>query len=233
MILNFTNLTKIKDSQLTKILLAIGLVGFVKNFLIFTFYGFFITLYIDIFHGLKKELPESLEGALSGPISIYTFITTLVFSIIALLICSKVGKIECDFNNKRPKRIFYFSIPLCEASISVGVVICAALLGIAIALHLASLWDEQAKGLYASLYACSLFIALFIYPVILVIVSILDQKNKAIKQSLTFSVLYIAIIFLYAYYNMPLHNMVISAAGIFLLVIGLIAFRFLQKKYNK
>lgn len=232
MILNCINLKELRQIHLIKVLLAIGLEGFIKNFLIFSFYGFAVTLCIDLVCGLKKDLPDSIESILTGPLSFYTFIAMLVFSIIALLISSKMGSIECDFHEKRPKRIFYFSIPFCEVSISIGVVICGSLLGIGIALHVISLWDDVAKGLYAALYACSLFTALFLYPFILMIVSMLDQENKALKQSFILNILYIAIISLYGYYKLPLHDVVMSSIVIFLIVIGVIGLKFALKKHN-
>lgn len=204
-----------KQAHLIRVLLALGLEGMIKNLLIFVIYGFFTALFITVMYGMKKDLPDSIEGVLTGPISYYTLIVILIASTCLLLITSRNGNIKCDFEKKRPKRMFYFSIPLCEASISIGVVMCGALLGIAIALNVASIWDDAAKEYYASVYALSLFSALSLYPFILLFVSILDQENKTLKQSATFNLIYVITIFLYSYYTLPLWDTVISSGVIF------------------
>lgn len=213
--------SRLKESHLINILFTIGLGGFIKNFLAFSFYGFFAVILIYILYGLEGELSSTYKSILEGPIAIPTFIVTLIFSLVLLLALSKMGKVKCDFFNKKPKRIFFIALPFCEVSISVGVVICAALFGLALGLNFISLWNDTAKQLYPTFYTGSLFIALFIYSVSIMIVSILDKENKAIKQTTIPSIIHIVIAASYLYFNLPFKELIFMSVMLLILCMAL------------
>lgn len=201
------------------LLKAIGLSAALKGFIIFISYGFITTIYIHFRHGLDADLPESVIATLEGPLSIYTFGWLALVGIISLFITTGFGAKECDFVSKKPKLVFYFSLPICEAAMALGVVIGATLLGIAIASNFLYFIGSTQIEIYPVYYALSVFAFFVTFPVAYFSLSLLDAGKK-IKNKLDFagfSFFIISIAFLYV--NLPIANFAFIGIGVSVLIL--------------
>lgn len=160
------------------LLKEIGIHAAAKGFVIFIFYGILTTIYINVAYGLDADLPDAVTATLTGPISIYTFSWLAVVGMLGLAATTKVGVIECDFEKKRPLGVFYFSLPICEAAIALGIVIGATLLGVALAAHMLYLAEFTEISIYQDFYALATFMFFITFPVAYFSIIFLDhQKN--------------------------------------------------------
>ena len=162
-----------------EILKSIGISSALKGFLIFFIYGFLTTLVIRCLYGLESDLPDAVIATLEGPISIYTFGWLALFGLISLATVTKFGKKECNFKDNKPKRVFYFALPICEAAIALGIVIGASLLGVAICSHLLFLLCLTNIVLYPVFYEVSVFMFAITYPVAYFTIALIDKIGRA------------------------------------------------------
>tara|TARA_R110002167_G_scaffold177344_1_gene377131 strand:+ start:55 stop:702 length:648 start_codon:yes stop_codon:yes gene_type:complete len=188
---------------------AIGINAAIKGFAIFLAYGFFTTIYIHCRHGLDADLPKSVVATLEGPISIYTFGWLALVGLIGLFISTKVGTKECDFETNKPKCVFFFSLPICEAAIALGVVIGATLWGVAIASHILYLFDSTQVKIFPMFYALGVFMFFITYPVAYFTVALLDSSNKIKKQLDAAGLFYLGLTALVLYIGLPLSDIII------------------------
>lgn len=189
------------------ILKSIGVEAVIKGFVIFLVYGLLTTIYIHFRHGLDAELPGSVFATLEGPISIYTFGWLTLFGLIGLFFSTKWGTKECDFETNRPRWVFYFSLPICEAAIALGVVIGATLLGVAIASHpLYVLGFTQVK-IYPMFYTLAAFMFFITYPVAYLTVAMLDSSNTMKNQLNAFGLVYLLLTVIVGYIGLQIAGM--------------------------
>jgi hypothetical protein len=187
-----------------EVLRCIGITTALKGFLIFVLYGIFTTLAIAGLYGLESDLPRSVMKTLEGPLSIYTFGWLSLVGLISLAIATKLGKKECDFNINRPKRVFWVALPLCEAAISLGVVIGGTLLGIAICSHMLTTVSLTSTKQYTQFYALSAFMLLITYPVAYFTIALIDTKKTVFVWLNLSAVVYAAFIAATFYYTLPI-----------------------------
>lgn len=187
---------------------AIGVLAAIKGFIIFLAYGFLTTIYIHFQHGLDADLPESVVATLEGPISIYTFGWLAFIGLIGLFISTNVGTKECYFETNNPKWVFFFSLPICEAAIALGVVIGATLWGIAIASHPLYLLGLTQVKIYPMFYALGIFMFFITYPVAYFTIALLDSKNKIKKQLNAAGLAYLCLTAIVFYVGLPVSNIV-------------------------
>ncbi|GAB3466875.1 hypothetical protein GCM10027398_13520 [Azotobacter salinestris] len=160
-----------------EIIKSVGISAAFNGFIIFFVYGLLTTLAIGAFYGLDSELPNEMVATLEGPISIYTFGWLALFGLIALAAVTRFGKIECNFNINRPKRVFYFALPVCEAAIALGVVIGGTLLGVAVCAHLLFACSFTSVAIYPQFYGLSAFMFLITYPVAYFTIALIDTNK--------------------------------------------------------
>jgi hypothetical protein len=173
------------------LLKAISIDAAVKGFVIFMFYGILTTIYINIAYDLDADLPDAVTATLSGPISIYTFSWLALVGLLGLAATTKAGAIECDFEKKRPLGVFYFSLPICEAAIALGIVIGATLLGVALAAHMLYLVDFTKVSIYQDFYALATFMFFITFPVAYFSIIFLDHQKHMERILNTLAVLYL------------------------------------------
>lgn len=188
---------------------AIGIEAAIKGFIIFLAYGFLTTLYIHFRHGLDADLPKSVVATLEGPISIYTFGWLALVGLIGLFISTKFGTKQCNFETKKPGWVFFFSLPICEAAIALGVVIGATLLGVALASQpLYALGLTQVK-IYPMFYALGVFMFFITYPVAYFTIALLDSANLINKQLDAAGIVYFVLTAFVFYIGLPLSGIII------------------------
>ncbi|MBY7662516.1 hypothetical protein JFJ08_17655 [Vibrio atlanticus] len=186
----------------------IGISSIVKGFVIFSCYGFFTVIYIHIAHGLDASLPNGVMSTLEGPISLYTFGWLALVGLALLMIMTKLGFSDIDMENKRPKRVFYIAVPICESAIALGVVIGATFLGIALGAHFLYRASFTSITLYPVFYTFAWAMFIFTYPVCMFVLYILDTKNKVRRYLNIASTLYIISNFSFLYVGLPLTSVV-------------------------
>jgi len=167
---------------------AIGIDAALKGFIIFFAYGFITTSYIHFRYGFEQNIPESVVATIEGPLSIYTFCWLALVGIALLFWSTNIGRTVCDFENSKPKCVFYFSLPICEAAIALGVVIGATLLGVAASastLYFIGLTDVN---LHSMFFGLALFMLLITYPVIYFTISLIDSED-IVKNKLNITAL--------------------------------------------
>ena len=197
---------------------AIGIEAAVKGFIIFFVYGFLTTIFIHFYYGLDVGLPESVVATLQGPISIYTFGWLSLVGLVTLVFATKFGTTNIDIENKKPNRNFKFSLPICEAAITLGVVIGATLLGVALASHPIYLLGWTQVKIYPMFYGLAIFMFFTTFPVAYFAIVLLDSKNK-IKGALDLSILsYIAITGIVFFIELPLDDVTGIGVGMSLLM---------------
>jgi hypothetical protein len=166
-------------------------------------------------------------ATLEGPISIYTFGWLSLFGLLSLVIVTKLGKRECDFNTNRPKSVFWFALPICEAAIALGIVIGGTLLGVALCAHLLFTLSLVDTVLHLKFYRISAFMFLITYPVAYFTLALIDREktiyfwlnataiiytlfvvtlfyfNLSIKDTTALGIIAVAVIMVYAIYAYP------------------------------
>lgn len=203
-----------KSITLRSYLKAIGIDTIVKITWIFLLYGFLTTLYIHFTYGLNSELPIEVSATLENPISMYTFGWLGFLGLTFHLFATNFGKLECNLETRRPRRVFWFSLPLCEAAISLGVVICATLLGIAFAVDLVSApgsETDKTATLFYMLFMVSIF---FNYPIAYFTMLFMDSQNIIKTQLNIMGSVYIISMSYVLYIGLPFKQ-IIEIAAIF------------------
>lgn len=160
-----------------EVLKSVGINTALKGLIIFLGYGFLTTIFIAFFYGLDSDLPDAVIATLEGPISIYTFGWLSLFGLLSLVIATKFGKRVCNFNTNRPKIVFWFALPICEAAIAIGVVIGGTLLGVALCAHLLFSLSWVDIELHPKLYGISAFMFLITYPVAYFTLALIDTEK--------------------------------------------------------
>lgn len=175
-----------------EVLKSIGIIAAFKGFVIFLLYGFITTLVIASVYGLESDLPDSVGATIGGPISILTFGWLSGVSLTILAVVTKLGKMDCDFNSNKPRRIFWIALPICEAAIALGFVIGGTLLGIAICTNILMAASLTSMKLYPQFYSSAAFMFLITYPVAYFTIALIDTK-KTVFFWLNFSVAFYAL----------------------------------------
>ncbi|MCL7931538.1 hypothetical protein [Halomonas llamarensis] len=212
-----------------EILRSVGIISALKAFFVFFVYGVSIILFIKIFYGLDADLPDAVIATLEGPISLYTFLWLSIFGLIALFFATKYGSRHCDFYNSRPKRVFWFSLPICEAAIALGVVICGTFLGVAFCSHALFKLSLTDVLFYSQFYGLAAVMLIITFPVVYFTISLVDS-GKAIyfwnSGGLFFYFLFV--IYSYFYINLPVDHVSIVGMQASVLMLGCAAWRYHQ-----
>lgn len=203
-----------------EVLRRVGISAAFKGFIIFFVYGFLTTMAIGIFYGLDSELPKAMVATLEGPISIYTFGWLALFGLIALASVTKFGKIECDFKANRPKRVFYFALPVCEAAIALGVVIGGTLLGVAICAHLLFTCSFTNVAIYPQFYGLSAFMFLITYPVAYFAIALTDTNKTTFFWINATAIIYTLFIASTFYFTLPVKDAIVVGAQAVVAILG-------------
>lgn len=185
-----------------EILKSIGISSAIKGFLIFLVYGFITIAIISIFYGLESDLPVAAIATIEGPISLYTFGWLSFIGLLALSWATSLGKRQCYFELNKPRRVFYFALPICQAAIELGVVIGGSILGIALCLHILFLISLLKDPIYISFYGLFASTLVTVYPVIYFTISLIDEKKTTFFWLNVTALIYIIFIcFLFKYNN--------------------------------
>lgn len=201
-----------------EVLRIVGIIAAVKGFIIFLVYGFLTTGVIGIFYSLDSELPDAIKATLEGPLSIYTFGWLALFGLIALAAVTKLGKVECNFETRKPWRVFYFALPVCEAAIALGVVIGGTLLGVAMCSHLLFTWSYTNVVIYPQFYGLSAFMFLVTYPVAYFTIALIDTKKTTFFWINVTAIIYALFVALTLYFKLPVENSTVVGVEIVLLI---------------
>jgi hypothetical protein len=161
-----------------KYLRAIGLSSLVKGFVVFFVYGFLLTLYIEFVHGLESDVPDSVSSLLNGPLSLHLFGALALFGLSFFFIVTKFFPKEVDLENHRPKRIYWFALPVCECAIALGIVIVGFLFGSAIAAAGVFFTDFTSVDVYKMLFALSFAMLLYTLPIMYFTLLMLDTEGR-------------------------------------------------------
>lgn len=205
---------------------AIGIEAAIKGFVIFLAYGFLTTIYIHFRHGLDADLPESVVATLEGPISIYTFGWLALVGLMGLFFSTEFGTKACNFETNNPKWVFFFSLPICEAAIALGVVIGATLWGVAIASHPLFLLGLTQVKIFPMFYALGVFMFFITYPVAYFTVALLDSENRIKNQLNVAGLVYLCITAIVFYIGSPISDIIVIGV---LMSVFIAVFFILQK----
>lgn len=199
---------------------SIGIRTAMENLIIYLFYGFFATTFIAVFYGLESDLPDVVVATLEGPISIYTFGWLSLFGLLSLAAVTKLGSQPCSFDTRTPKSVFFFALPICEAAITLGIVIGGTLLGIAICSHLFFKLSVVDISIYPQFYALSAIIFLITYPVIYFTIAFIDTKRSIYFWLNGTATLYLFFVVALFYYTLPIKNAeAVGALAIILIIV--------------
>ena len=203
-----------------EVLRRVGVVAALKGFVIFFVYGFLTIAAIWGFYGLESDLPDAVVATLEGPISIYTFGWLAFFGLVALAFVTKLGGVECDFNVNRPKMVFYFALPVCEAAIALGVVIGGALLGMAVCSQFLFACSFTDVDMYSQIYGLSALMFVVTYPVVYFTVVFVDAKKTIFFWMNATVIIYIFFIASTFYFTLPVKDAAAFGAQAVVLIVG-------------
>ncbi len=203
-----------------KILNSIGITAAFKGFVIFLVYGVLTTLYVAIKYGFDTDLPASTLSALEGPLSIITFGWLAFVGSALLMFTTMLGTKPSNLETNRPKRVFWLSLPICEAAIALGVVIGATLFGMALASHILFMIDFSPSEIHILFYSLASAMFVLTYPVAFITIACLDDKGEFLKQLSSTLIFYIFLILSNQNITHPVEN--IGTAGITMLVLMII-----------
>jgi hypothetical protein len=213
-----------------KYLRAIGLSSLVKGFGVFFVYGFLLTIYIEIAHGLENDVSESVSSLLDGPLSFHLFGALALFGLVTFFLVTTLFPKEVDLESNRPKRIYWFALPVCECAIAVGVVIVAFLFGAAIAAAGLFYTGLTSIDVYKMLLALSFAMLLYTLPIMYFTLLMLDTERK-IKTYLDISAgIYFLTVVTLLISGLPEPDLFVIGIALSLLML---AFRLLHKPLVK
>ncbi|MDD3576325.1 MAG: hypothetical protein PHT38_05500 [Halothiobacillus sp.] len=176
---------------------------------------------------LHAVLHLAASSTLDGPLSLYTFGWLTLVGLILLLSTSNFGRTRCDIEKKRPIRVFYFALPVCEAAIALGVVIGATLLGIAIASDMIASPGAELDKVSALFFGLSTYSFMLTYPVVYFSLSVIDSDRR-IEKPLNISV---AVYSLFVLYLFVAGSSFPSSIGIGVLGVTVISVYWALKRY--
>ncbi|MDX7873328.1 hypothetical protein ACEUB3_18120 [Aeromonas caviae] len=186
----------------------IGFESLVKTLMVFTMYGFFTVLYIYIRYGFDKDLPTAVDGTFQGPMSFYTFGWLGLAGVLSIIFSTKFGSVRCDIEKKRPRMFFYFALPICEAAISVGLVIGVTLLGGALCSNMLSIIGMENSDIHPAFYSFSIFMFLVTFPIYYIAIVLLDFDNKKVIYQRALGGGYLLVIIFLLYTGLPVIEVV-------------------------
>lgn len=216
-----------------ELLRNLGIIAVFKSLIIFFLYGFLTALVIAVFYGLDSELPDAMLSTLDGPISVYTFGWLALFGLAALAVVTKLGSVECDLVIQRPKRVFCFALPVCEAAISLGVITGGTLLGIAVCTHLLFACSFTDVTIYPQAYGLSACIFLLTYPVAYFTIALIDTKKIIFLWVTVTAIIYVLFVVSTFYFTLPVENATLGGAQAAVLILGYVLWQILTMRSNR
>lgn len=208
----------------------IGVKSLVKTLMVFTAYGFFTVLYIYIRYGFDKDLPTAVDGTFQGPMSFYTFGWLGLAGVISIIFSTKFGSVRCDIEKKLPRSFFYIALPICEAAISVGLVIGVTLLGGAFCSHMLSIIGMENSNIHPAFYSLSIFMFLVTFPIYYIAIVLLDYDNKKIIYQRVLGGGYLLVVVFLLYTGLPVIEVVQIGAFIAFFTMLICVFKVLKNK---
>ena len=209
---------------------SIGLSGLIKAFFVFFFYGLLLILYINIFYGLDSDLPDEIVKIMNGPISLYTFSLLTLIGLSWLFFVTTWWFKPLDFNAQRPKRIFWFPLPICEAAITLGIVIGSMFAGMSLMGGLLFYFDLTEVNIHTPFFGLFIMMILFTFPVIYLALAMLDKRDEIKLQLDVAMMIYIVITASLLVIGLPKAELTKIGGGFSILMI---AFKFSYDKKNK
>jgi len=209
-----------------KYLRVIGLSSLVKGFGVFFVYGLLLTLYIEIAHGLENDVPESVGSLLDGPLSLHLFGALALFGLVSLFLITRFNTKAIDIEKHRPKRIFWFALPVCECAIALGVVIVAFLFGAATAAATLYFIGSTAVDIYIKLLGLSLAMLIYTLPIMYFTLLMLDTEDKIKKYLDICAGVYFLVVVVLLIIGLPSSDLIDVGISFSLLML---AFRYFHK----
>lgn len=189
---------------------AIGIEGIIKGSIVFFLYGFFVLLFIHCVYGLEGELPDAVNDTFSGPLSIYTFSILALVGLVWLFLVTTFWPKKLDLEISRPKRIFWFPLPICEAAIAMGVIIGMCLLGVSSMGWILFSLELTNVNIHTMFFVLSVAMFLFTFPVIYFTLLMLDIDNKISTQLNIGVVFYSVIVAVLMFVGLPRKDLILS-----------------------